>query len=333
MITVVLSVYNTGRFLPKAMNSLLAQTCQDFELLIVDDGSNDGSEDICEKQAARRPGTRVFHKENGGLSSARNFGIDHARGEYIIFPDPDDWVEPKYLETLLDIQSRCGADLAVCGHFDHIDGRIRVWNEGASAQVLTQEQALDLLMRPSSYCGYAWNKLYHMDVIREKGLRFDTELGMVQDLHFAVRYFMSCRKVAYDPVPLYHYNHDSGGVTASYSPLTKRKLSCFLTYRKIAELTEKSHPHIADLARASLCHMSLQYIYIYYRTHMRDNKVLGELRDNYIHYGPAYLSSDAYTRRDKLFSSWVKVSPRVYYLLTHAKKIYVNRFAKKHAGK
>ena len=112
MISVVLSVYNTGKYLPKAMDALLAQTYTDFEILIVDDGSTDGSAAICEAQAARRPGSRVFHKESGGLSSARNCGIDHARGTYIIFPDPDDWVEPDYLEGLMAIQAQSGADLA-----------------------------------------------------------------------------------------------------------------------------------------------------------------------------------------------------------------------------
>ena len=331
MISVVLSVYNTGKYLPKAMDALLAQTYTDFEILIVDDGSTDGSAAICEAQAARRPGSRVFHKENGGLSSARNCGIDHARGTYIIFPDPDDWVEPDYLEGLMAIQAQSGADLAVCGHFDHIDGRVRVWNAGAAPEVLHGEAALDRLMRPNAFCGYAWNKLYRLDVIRENALRFDQELGMVQDLHFAVRYFMLCQSVAYDPRPLYHYNHDSGGVTASYSPLTPRKLSCFLTYRKIAELTEASHPHIAALARCSLCHMSLQYIYIYYRTRMNDAATLRLLRQNVLDYQAYYLESDAYTALDKRFIRCVPVSTRLYYLLTHCKKVVTNRLNRRRA--
>ena len=329
MISVCFSVYNTGKYLPKAMDAMLAQTYPDYEIIIVDDGSTDGSGDICEQQAARRPGTRVFHKENGGLSSARNYAIDHALGDYIIFPDPDDWVEPDYLERLAGILEASGADLSVCGHYDHIDGRRRTWNEKAKSEVLDQEQALERLMRPDSYCGYAWNKLYDLRLIRENGLRFDVALGMVQDLHFAVRYFLLISRVAYDPVPLYHYNHDSGGVTASYSPLTPRKLSCFETYRRIAALTEDSHPHIAAMARSSLCHMSLQYIYIYYRTRMKDGRILRQLEQNYLENRSFYLASDAYTRRDKMFSSAVPFSTRLYYLLTHAKKVYFNHFAPK----
>ncbi len=324
MITVVFSVYNTGRFLPKAMDSMIAQTTDDFEIIIVDDGSNDGSEKICDEQAERRPGTRVIHKPNGGLSSGRNTGIDNARGEYIIFPDPDDWVEPDYLEKLLDLEKETGADLAVCGHYDHINGGIRTWNAGASPEVLEKEAALEKLMLPSSYCGYAWNKLYHMDVIRENGLRFDEEAGMLQDLLFAVEYFMHCDRVTYDPVPLYHYNHDSGGVTASYSPLTPRKLTYALTYRKIIELTQETRPKIAEMAGATLCHLSLQYIYIYYRTGMKDQKVLDFLVGKCREFMDDYRASEAYTERDKLFCGIALSSPRTYYLLTHLKKVVVN---------
>lgn len=329
MITVVVSVYNTGKYLPKAMDCLLAQTCQDYEIILVDDGSTDGSSDTCDQQAARGENTRVFHKENGGLSSARNFGIEHARGEYIIFPDPDDWVENNYLEKLLEIRERHHADLSVCSHFDHIDGKVRVWNKEARETVLDTEQALEKLLRPDAYCGYAWNKLYRMDVIQDHQLRFDVELGMVQDLHFAVRYFQYCASVAYDPVPLYHYNHDSGGVTASYSPLTKRKLSCFLTYKKIDELLRDEHPAAAALARSSLCHMSLQYIYIYYRTGMKDKATLQLLRNNYRQYKADYLRCGAYTAQDKRFSGCVSFSTRLYYVLTHVKKVYRNNFVKK----
>lgn len=324
MITVVLSVYNTGKYLPKAMDSLLAQTMQDFEIVLVDDGSTDDSGRICDLQAARRAGTRVIHKPNGGLSSGRNAGIDAGRGEYIIFPDPDDWLEPDYLERLMALEERTGADLAVCGHFDHIDGGVRTWNADASPAVLDQEEALEILMRPSSFCGYAWNKLYHLDLIREHGLRFDEELGMVQDLHFAVRYFLLCRRIAYDPVPLYHYNHDSGGVTASYSPLTPRKLSYAATYQKIAEMTQDAHPKIALMARATLGHMTLQHIYIYYRTGMRDPEVLRFLLQNFRDHGACFRASGDYTRLDKLFCGLVSISPRLYYWLTHGKKVVVN---------
>lgn len=329
LITVVLSVYNTGRYLPKAMASLEGQTFKDFETIIVDDGSTDGSSEICEKEAESRPFVRVFHKQNGGLSSARNFGIEHAEGRFIIFPDPDDWVEPDYLEKLIAIQTSSNADLPICGHYDEMDGKRRIWNEGARPCVMDNSEAMEILMRPNAYCGYAWNKLYDLEVIKNKNLRFDTELGMVQDLHFAVRYFQHIGTVAYDPVPLYHYNHDSGGVTASYSPLTPRKISGLLTYIKIGEMTEKQYPRVAEIAYSSLCNMCLQDIYIYHRTGMKDKAVLNKLVETFRKYRKYFKASTEYRRSNKMFMSLVPVSTSLYANLTRAKKIILNRMDRK----
>ena len=91
MITLVVPIYNMAQYLPRCVDSLLRQTCRDFEIVLVDDGSTDASGAMCDRYAADHPGhIRVIHKENGGLSSARNAGIDAARGEFVIFPDPDD---------------------------------------------------------------------------------------------------------------------------------------------------------------------------------------------------------------------------------------------------
>lgn len=325
LITVVLSVYNTGKYLHKAMDSLLNQTFKDYEIIIVDDGSTDGSSETCDKEAENRQGVRVFHKKNGGLSSARNYGIEHAKGQYIIFPDPDDWVEPDYLEKLIKIRTESNADLSVCGFFDEMGNKRRIWNEGNPSCVLDTAKALEMLMKPNGFCGYAWNKLYNLDVIRDNNLRFDTDLGMVQDLHFAVRYFQCIKTVAYNPIPLYHYNHDSGGVTASYSPLTPRKISGLLTYKKIGEMTEQNYPRVAEIAYSSLCNMCLQDIYIYYRSSMNDRNVLSNLVETFNKYKKYFKNSKEYRKTDKMFMNLVSVSPKLYASLTRIKKIVLNR--------
>ena len=117
-ITLAIPVYNMEQYLPRCMETMLAQTCQDFEILLVDDGSTDNSGQMCDDYAAKHSDfIRVVHKENGGLSSARNAGIDAAKGKYINFPDPDDWVEPDYVEKLLEYRQQFDADLVCTGYF------------------------------------------------------------------------------------------------------------------------------------------------------------------------------------------------------------------------
>ena len=99
-ISVIVPVYNTEKYLRRCIDSVLAQTYQDFELLLIDDGSKDSSGAICDEYAAKDARVRVFHKENGGVSSARNLGLDNARGEWVTFVDSDDYIEKKLSQVL-----------------------------------------------------------------------------------------------------------------------------------------------------------------------------------------------------------------------------------------
>ena len=112
----VVSVYKVKDYLDHCIQTLLNQTYQDYEILLVDDGSPDACGAMCDAWAEKEARISAYHKPNGGLSSARNFGIAHARGAFIIFPDPDDWVEPRYLEKLMSLRESTQADLSICGH-------------------------------------------------------------------------------------------------------------------------------------------------------------------------------------------------------------------------
>ena len=333
MITMVFSVYNTGEYLPKAMDTALAQTYKDYEIIIVDDGSTDGSGDICDEQAKRADNIRVFHKPNGGLSSARNFGIEHANGDFIIFPDPDDWLDPKYLEGLLEIREKHSADLSVCGHWFFENGSDYLWNENGREVILDAAGALDHLMQPASFCGYAWNKLYSMKVIKENGLRFDTELGMAQDVHFAFRYLRLCKRVAYEPGrPLYHYNRDTVGVTTYDSPLTPRKISGLKTYLKIAELAHDAYPEIEAESLGILSDPALQYLYMYYYFKMKDPETFALLRGYQKKYFNYFLASPSYSKQRKILGRVACKSPRLYYLMFQSKRVSFDA-ARKLTGK
>ena len=151
MLTLVIPVYNMEAFLERCMGAMLAQECRDFEIVLVDDGSTDRSGLLCDGYAAAHPGRiRVIHKPNGGLPSARNAGIDAARGEYISFPDPDDWVEPDYVARLLALQKAHDADMVCTGYFVATDeGSVPVYPD-AEAAVLSGKRAQRELMAKES---------------------------------------------------------------------------------------------------------------------------------------------------------------------------------------
>ncbi len=314
LITVVVPVYNMGHLLGKSINCLLSQTYENYEILIINDGSTDNSGTICDELAKKDNRIRVIHKENGGISSARNCGIENAKGEYIIFPDPDDWVEKDYLERFIDLQTEYKTDVEICGHFVDDDKKSVIHNKNATKSLLNKESAINILMRPDGFCGFSWNKLYHLDIIKENDLRFDEELGMAQDLHFTFRYLVNCDKVVYDPTPTYHYFQHIGGVTNKKSPLTKRKISGLKTYEKIAELAGDKYPKAQSSAFSTLFNMSMHFIYVYYETKMQDKELLKKLKGNLKTYKKYFFNDDRYSKSHKMLGRIALVSSKLYYL-------------------
>ena len=122
MISVIIPVYNVEPYLRKCLDSVVNQTYRNLEILVIDDGSTDGSGAICDEYASDRR-MRIFHTENRGLSCARNLGLDEAKGEWIGFVDSDDWIEPDMYEALLKKAEETGADIVECGVFREYPGR------------------------------------------------------------------------------------------------------------------------------------------------------------------------------------------------------------------
>lgn len=326
MISVVVSIYNMEEYLYKCVESLLNQTYQNYEILLIDDGSTDNCGKICDEFEAKEEKIKTVHKQNGGVSSARNCGIKQAKGEWIVFPDPDDWVEPNYLQKLIDIQIKNDADLSICGHY-YSD---KVWNKTAKPEVMNNEKAMEYLMYPNYFSGYSWNKLYSLNLIIKNNLFFDEELGMIQDLHFNVRYFQFCNKIAYDPEPVYHYViHDSLSVSSTNSPLTPRKINGIISYEKIAEVLRDKYPVCEEIAYASLCVLCLKDIIIYYRFSSKDKKILALLKNSFIKYKDYFYRCKVYTKKGKRFSRLVGFSPRLYYYIIRVYK-KVNRELEKY---
>lgn len=181
-ISIIIPVYNASRYLRECMDSVLAQTFGDFEVLLVDDGSTDGSGEACDGYARQDGRIRVFHKENGGVSSARNLGLDHARGEWICFADADDWLEPDCLETLMAHASPkvdlVVADFAPFGNvFDTEPLPDRYYAPEEWGTFCANYLRIMALTTP-------WNKLFRAEVIRNNSLRFDTKMHFNEDYLF-----------------------------------------------------------------------------------------------------------------------------------------------------
>ncbi len=218
-ISIIVPVYKVENYLEKCINSILEQTFTDFELILVDDGSPDGSGQICDIYATIDRRVRVIHQENGGLSAARNAGLESATGRYIGFIDSDDYIHPKMYEKLYEALQKNKADLSIC-NYNYVDNYGNIDSEKQRkdhivTEVLNREKAfekIDPLVEGYSFYVTAWNKLYKRELF--KNIKFLK--GHVHEDEYIVHHIFSrCSKIAVIEDPLYMYVQRDGSIMNS----------------------------------------------------------------------------------------------------------------------
>ena len=203
LISIIVPVYNVENYVAECITSLINQTYRNIEILLVDDGSTDKSGQICDS-FANDDRIRVFHTKNAGVSAARNYALDRARGDYIGFADSDDRAEPEMFETLLRCAEKSGADVALCGFDREYPSGIRqssrppVYVEASGAEAVST-----VFYEYGLIYNYAWNKLFRREFF-ESGLRFPVGF-LYEDQYVITRLLCSGGKIACMPEILYHY--------------------------------------------------------------------------------------------------------------------------------
>ncbi len=248
MISVIVPVFNAAPYLVQCIRSVLAQTCRDIELLLVDDGSTDRSAAICDSYATLDPCVRVIHKENGGLSSARNAGVAQARGECVFFLDADDWIAPDALRLLLMFMRDRQCEAVQCGVFYAYVGRMLTDATSFGAcETLRREEAMRLLMRNHRVKNFAWGKLYKTDILR--GQEFPVG-KYFEDCYWQHRVLHSVQSYGILPIPLYYYRQRTDGISGQ---LTLRGLDLLRGYEERLRFIGEHYPRLtAELLRTYL---------------------------------------------------------------------------------
>ena len=210
-LSIIIPVYNTEAYLPACIDSILSQSFSDFEVLLIDDGSKDGSGSICDAYAAKDSRIRVFHKANGGVSSARNLGLEHAAGEWIYFVDSDDEVLPGGLQTMINSISD-DVDIVLAGYerYDE-NGRVFYRIDERIITLLDKRESLSTLYEAHGkyyeFLTYGWIRLLRNSIIQSHHLRFDIQLKNKEDTLFLVQYVCQSNGVTrFDTTPVYRYN-------------------------------------------------------------------------------------------------------------------------------
>ena len=251
MISIIVPVYNTEKYLPRCIDSILAQSFTDFEVLLVDDGSPDGSGEICDNYIAKDSRIRVFHKQNEGVSSARNMGLDNAIGEWVTFVDADDWIEKDTLEQCIenskDVEFVRFGMKSVYGENLYIEDT-RLENSWTykiyCANVFSRQTALGV-------CG----GLYLRSIFTNNNIKFNPQYRLGEDWLVLMQYLKCIKIIKILNYPFYNYNKQNEISTTSTPSLTKfielNKVASIICYdADLREIVDRNH--IASL-KANIC--------------------------------------------------------------------------------
>lgn len=258
-ISIIVPVYKAEKYLNRCIDSILAQTFTDFELLLIDDGSPDRSGEICDEYATKDVRIRVFHRQNGGVSTARNLGIDKAKGEWIYFVDSDDVVLPSALGTFCSlINSHC--EFVMAGFYSSDENNIvREQPRMVRQCELSVLEVLKEMYTPTDFCyqGYLWCKFFQRKIILQNHLRFDESISFNEDRLFIVEYLCCCKTlVSYSTKTIYNYIQRSNSAMSTLQKGYNKKFATdfdayVLMHKRIKEYTKDKE--IINLAINGIC--------------------------------------------------------------------------------
>lgn len=216
LFSIIVTVYNLQAYLDRLLTSVVNQTYPKLQIIIIDDGSTDGSGALAEAWAKKDARIEVHHQENAGVSAARNAGLRYVQGTYLTLVDGDDWLEPNYAEFMMHRFATQPVQLVVCGFYLDPPGKSAATR--VEAGLYNRRQYLYRLLRPAgSVRGYTWNKAYCTELIQRHQLRFDTDLNLMEDQVFNTDYARVSEQFYLDSTPYYHYYQRSDSLVNRFN--------------------------------------------------------------------------------------------------------------------
>lgn len=190
MVSIIIPVYNSENTINKCLNSCINQTYRDIEILLIDDGSTDASPQKCDDFQSKDNRIRVFHQKNAGVSSARNLGLEYAKGDFVTFVDSDDWINKDMIETLVNVQKAKDYGIVICGHRIITDEDKSQYNDMYIPEIYSIDQLAAFLLKPQNESAFRspCGRLFKLSIIKNNDLWFNTELTLGEDTLFNYRY-------------------------------------------------------------------------------------------------------------------------------------------------
>ena len=228
-VSIIVAVYQAEKYLRRCLESFKNQTFSNYEVILVDDGSKDCSGEICDEYAKTDKRFKVIHKKNGGVSSARQCGLENANGEYIIHVDPDDWIEPTMLAEQILVAKENNSDVVICDFYEECINK-QVYIQQKPSALSHTAYYMDLISEKLH--GSCCNKLIRKNCILKNKIRFQTDMIMREDELFNIQLAQNPITISYLPKAFYHYDKtsNSNSIVNSYSEKKLNSLIYLIHY-------------------------------------------------------------------------------------------------------
>lgn len=261
LISVIVPIYNMEKLMRKCLDSILAQTFHDYECLLIDDGSKDDSPAICDEYAAKDRRFKAFHKPNGGLSDARNYGLARAQGEYTIFFDPDDWVDEDCIKDMYEKAQETNADMVMCDLWYNDPYRQRY-----SKQEPTSLNHLDVLkdLITGKVYGFTVTKLIRRELYEKYDIQYPVGMYGCEDQYTMCKLLKNDIRIAYLPKAYYHYMH--------YGNVTQSRRYDEKTYQQDLQIRKKFYELLVGTGYEKLSYEKMSK-WVFYRAYLYGNDV------------------------------------------------------------
>ncbi|MBQ8163799.1 MAG: glycosyltransferase [Clostridia bacterium] len=285
LISIIVPVYKVEKYLKECIDSILNQTYKNFELILIDDGSPDNSGKICDEYAEKDNRIKVIHKENGGVSSARNTGLDNTSGEYITFIDSDDFVDKRYLEVLYSTLKENDTNISICRFAKYTHSSFIIFNEIFPEKInisFNDKYFLNFFARYFSFknniFGSACRTLFKKDIINN--FRFSNDIKISEDLLFIVNVVYNSQSISFTNEALYFYRIDNTSASTSYKKnflKSQCNLSNELT-KLFSKINNKYFDKILKRYKALLCYYLLSNEIKFRKSNVEYKQNLKEIR-------------------------------------------------------
>lgn len=302
LVSIIIPVYNTSKYLLVCLESIIEQNYTNTEIIIINDGSTDNSDDICQ-EFYRKYENRIQYitQPNKGVAHSRNIGIMKAKGKYCCFIDSDDYIETNYISTMVQYAERSNADLVCCGCFREIQPSQYEWIRSTEkSKLLTQKEALIELFSPNSFGGWPWNKLFKTSIINDHKILFPSDICYCEDEVFVLEYILNSQNILYIEEVLYHYRVNVESVNLkmisekkfNYKSLDRIKADN-RNFKSVLNIKDKK---IIKLFKARLYYSNLITTQKFLNAYNNDYKTLKILTSNLRKYYWYFINSPQYCK-------------------------------------